>query len=93
MLEKLIFCSLFTFAAWYTMQNEEIFDFIGNWFSDHLPPKLHNPIFECPMCMGPYYGSLFYWVVYHQSIKEWLVIFVTIIGFNYIVSRLFTKET
>ena len=69
------------------MQEGEIFGFIGNWLSDHLPPKLHNPFFECVVCMGPWYGSVAYWVLFHNSVGDWLATVILLVGFNYIISK------
>jgi len=71
------------------MQQGEIFSALGDLFSK-LPPKLHQPLFECPVCMGFWYGSLAYWIVYHNSVKEWLIVAICTVGFNFIISKLIT---
>lgn len=75
------------------MQEGEILGFVGDWLSKTLPPKLHNPIFECPVCMGFWYGSIAYWIVYHNSIREWVIIAVCTVGFNAIIDNLFITKT
>lgn len=88
MIEKIIISSLITFASWYALQDGEIFGKLGNWFAKVLPPQLHNPVFDCPTCMGFWYGSLTYWIVYHNSIKEWIIVAICTVGLNLIISKL-----
>lgn len=92
MIEKILLCSFFTFACWYSMQEEEIFGFVGNKLADLLPPKLHNPFFGCPVCMGFWYGSLFYWLVYHNNFKEWIIVAICTVGINTVFSKLFPPD-
>jgi hypothetical protein len=41
----------------YTMRDGEVFGFLGRIFSKHLPELIHNPVFACPVCMTPWYGT------------------------------------
>lgn len=34
---------------------------------------LYKPIYGCPACMVPWYGTAIYWIFYHKSISDWLL--------------------
>lgn len=91
MIEKILICSFITFACWYTMQQGEIFSFVGDLFAK-LPAPLHNPTFDCVICMGFWYGSISYWIIWHQSVKEWLIVGICVVGLNTILSKLFPPQ-
>lgn len=40
-----------------------IFGFVSFWLYD-LPKKLKKPLYDCPTCMCPWWGSLIIWVSY-----------------------------
>lgn len=88
MIEKIIIASLFSFAVWYTMQEGEIFGKLGDWFSDHLPPALHNPVFDCPVCMSFWYGSISYWILFHRFVIEGLAVAICAVGLSYIITKI-----
>lgn len=92
MIEKIIVISLLVFAIHYTMEHGEIFGFLGDWFSDHLPDKLHNPVFACSVCMAPWYGTIIYWLVWRNGLKEWLIVIISAMGLNAVISQLTAKE-
>lgn len=73
---------------WYSMQDGEIFGFIGNFLQEKLPTKLHNPIFDCPVCMTPWYGTIIYWIIWHNNIKEWIIVVLIAAGINILASKL-----
>lgn len=52
------------------------------------PEKLEKPIFSCPICMTPYYGSVFYWVCLAGSWREWIVVIFVAMGINSLLVRL-----
>jgi hypothetical protein len=58
MIEQALAVSLFVVFIHLTFQDGEIFGFIGNYLSQNLPEKLHKPVFDCPICMTPWWGSL-----------------------------------
>lgn len=89
MVEKIFIISFIVFAIWYTYQEGEIFGALGKWFEKHLPEKLHQPVYECPVCMGGIYGAILYWLIWGNSIKEWLIVNIAVIGLNAILNKLF----
>lgn len=60
MIEKILLSCLAVFAVWFTMQDGEIFDRLGRFLDRWLPEKMKSAVFECPICMFPYYGLPFY---------------------------------
>lgn len=92
MIEKVIIISFIVFAIWYSMRPDEIFGELGDWLEDHLPDKFHPPLFACPVCMGGFYGAILYWAIFHNGVKEWLIVNIATIGFNAIISKMFPDE-
>lgn len=87
----IVFISLAVYAIWYTMQPGEIFEGLANLFSK-LPAKLHSPLFDCPICMVPWYGSLLYWIFYAGPIEDWAFTIIGALGLNVVLSKMFAKE-
>jgi hypothetical protein len=75
-------------CIWYVMQQGEIFGALGNWFNKTLPDQLHNPVFACPVCMTPWYGSILYWLIWHESVKMWAIVVSTAMGIQIIIGKL-----
>lgn len=44
--------------------------------------KLYKPIYGCPICMTPWWGSAIYWLLYGFGITDWLVTIFTAAGFS-----------
>lgn len=93
MIEKIFIISFIVFAIHYAMKEGEIFGFLGNWLYEKLPEVLHNPVFDCVVCMAPWYGSILYWTIWHGQVVEWLVVVIASMGLNSIIGRLSVKET
>jgi len=58
----------------------------------NLNEKLKQPLFECPVCMCPYYGSILYWIIWGESVKEWLIVVFAAAGMNAVFVKLFPPE-
>ena len=85
---------MMVFAIHYTLQEGEIFGFVGKWLGTWLPPKLHQPIFDCPVCQAPWYGTILYWIFWHNGRKEWIICIIAAMGLNAVLVKLFPdKET
>jgi len=108
MIDKIIIISFIVFAIHYSMQEGEIFGKLGAWFERNLPEKLKQPVFDCPVCMCPWYGSIIYWLVFApmtiESLRpiriivpigtwiEWIVVVIAAMGFNAIINKMFPAE-
>lgn len=98
MIEKIFIVAFIVLAIWYTMQPKEIFGRLGQWLKNHLPEKLHDPIFSCPACMCFWHGTYVYWAIWGWWLKtalwqEWAVVVIAGIGINAIASNLFSKDS
>ena len=93
MIEKILITNWVVFAVWVSMTEGMIFDKLGNWFDKNLPSdKLKHFVFDCPICMASLYGSLFYWIWYGDSWKEWIVVILACVGLSAIIVK-FLKAT
>jgi hypothetical protein len=92
MIEPVLIISFMVFAIWYTMQPGEIFGKLGDWLERNLPEVLHSPVFDCAICMTPWYGSAIYWLIWGQSWLHWLSCVIGAMGLNVILSKLFPDK-
>lgn len=92
MTEKIFVISLFVFAINYSMKEGEIFGFLGDWLGRVLPAKLHDPAFECVVCMAPWYGTALYWLIWADGYKEWLIVIIAAMGFNAILNQIIHRD-
>jgi len=91
MLEQIFITSFIVMAVWSTMWEDAIFGFIRKGLQ-HLPEKLQMPIFDCPICMVPYYGSAAYWLIWGNNFKEYIVVIIASMGLNAVLVKLFQPE-
>lgn len=75
MVFQAISISAIVFFLWICFRESMIFGQLGltNWFKKVLPEKIWKPVFDCPFCMCPWYGSLLYLIFFHTSISEWII--------------------
>lgn len=78
------------------MKEGEIFGFVNNWFAN-LNEKLKQPLFECPVCQAPWYGSVLYWLIWGLwlnvgSWQEWLVVIIGAMGLNAIINQMMPND-
>lgn len=90
MIEKIVIIALIVFAIWYSMQEGEIFGWLGRWFENNLPHQIHNPVFACHVCMAPWYGTGLYFLI--PLLPEWIPIVLAAMGLNGMASNLFAKD-
>lgn len=97
MIEKSLIISLLVLSIHYTMQEEQIFERLGNWLRKILPEAIHKPVFDCFICMVPWHGSVLYWVIpWHRigvtkgaehDFWQWAVFVVVAMGFNIVINK------
>lgn len=87
MLEHAAIISLLVLSIWYTMQEGEIFGSIGIFFQNHFPAKIQSPLWECNVCMTPWYGSVLYILIYGINWKLPIVVIVAM-GINAAINKL-----
>ncbi len=80
--------SLAVFALWYCFLEGEIF---GAAQRIKLG-KMSNPLRDCPVCMVPWWGSLFYWVWFAGSLENYIMTIICSLGLNAVTVHLFPKK-
>lgn len=86
MISAALIIALIVLAIHYTMLDGEIFGKLGNWFAKHLPAKIHPAVFECNVCMTPYYGSVLYVLIYGIN-WQWPVVVIAAMGINVVINK------
>jgi hypothetical protein len=61
-----------------------IFGKVAAWLKERLPEYICKPLFECPICLVPWYGVPLYWFLWGWQIEMIPVIFGAM-GINAIV--------
>jgi hypothetical protein len=91
MLEQSLIIALLVLAIWYTMQEGEIFGFMQRFSRWKVAPAL----FECNVCMSPWYGSAIYWLFPWQKVGfgearliEWPIVVIVAMGINAALNKL-----
>lgn len=92
MIEKIVIISFIVMAIWATMWEGAIFEFVRIWGDKHLGEKPRKPIYDCPICMTPWYGSIVYWIMWGNGVKEWLIVIIAAMGMNAILIKLFPED-
>lgn len=83
---------LLVLSVWYTLQPGEIFGKLGLWLSQNIPKQLHQPVFECNVCMTPWYGSVLYWLLYGYGVVDWLITVIAAMGLQVGLNKLSPKK-
>lgn len=86
MLEHAIIIALLVLSIWYTMQEDEIFGKVGIWFKGNAPNEIHQPLFECNVCMTIWYGSVIYLILYGIN-WQWPIVVITAMGINIVINK------
>lgn len=87
MLEQSIIIALLVLAIWYTMQEGEIFYGLALWFERNAPAVIHPALFECNVCMTPWYGSVIYVILWGVNL-QWPVVVIAAMGINAAINKL-----
>ena len=87
-LEQSFIIALLVMAVWATFQEGMIFGIVQVWFAP-LNNNIKKMLFDCAICMIPYIGSVFYWWIFHVSIKDWIITMVVAMGINTVAVKLF----
>lgn len=87
MLEQSTIIALLVLSIWYTYQEGEIFHGLAMFMEKYMPAAIHPALFECNVCMTPWYGSVLYVVIYGIS-WQWPVVVITAMGINAAINKL-----
>jgi hypothetical protein len=91
MISQSLIIALIVLAIHYTMQEGEIFSALGRFFERNLPHKIHPALFECNVCMTPWYGSVTYIAVWGIN-WQWPVVVIAAMGFNIVINKWAAKD-
>jgi hypothetical protein len=83
--------SFIVMAIWFSMQEGEIFHGLAKWYERNTPEKIHKPLFECPICMTPWYGSIYFLIAYGVS-WAWPVVILAAMGLNVVIVKLWPED-
>lgn len=91
MIEKIFIISFIVMLIWHAYGEDEIFEWLANWFASWVPEKLHKPVFACSVCMAPWYGTIIYLILWGP---DWLLIPTVLAsaGLNAIIVRLWPDK-
>lgn len=94
MFEKAAIIAFIIFGLHYIMYTPGmILSFVADWFAkkavkrhpDGYPHWIEKPIYSCPICQVPYYGSAIYWLFLGHDWREWIVVILTAMGINSVI--------
>jgi hypothetical protein len=91
MIEKILITSFLVMFIWASMWEGMIFGRIRAILTK-LPEFYQKPIFDCPICQCPWYGTALYWLIWGQSWHEWVVVIFAAAGLNAIFIKLFPEK-
>lgn len=71
MIENSLIISLIILFLHSTTWDGHIFEKIRKWIKEDS--KISKPIYNCPICMTPWWGTLIYWLFMHISFVDYLL--------------------
>lgn len=76
----------FHFTSW----DKQIFSKIKKL----VPPEnpISKPLYGCPVCMTPWWGSAIYWIFFHEGIRDYLLSLGVAAGLAVIYAILITMK-
>ena len=88
MLEHAFVIAFGVMFIWATMLPNMIFGFVRDWFAN-LNEGLKKVLFKCPICQSPWYGSILYLIIFHNSWQDWLTTIFVASGIVVVFIKLF----
>lgn len=91
MIEQILVSALFAYGYCTAFTPGNIFDKVGEWAEINLPQKLWKPIGGCSVCTAFWVATLMYWIFWGDYWVHWLMISVSAVGVNAIVTGFMGK--
>ncbi len=91
MLPKIFITAFIVMAIYASMAEGMVFGKVRVWLGS-LNDFWKKPVFDCFICMVPYYGSIVYWIAWHRSWQEWLVVIIGAMGANTVFYLISVRE-
>jgi hypothetical protein len=57
-----------------------IFEFVRTWIDEKK--KISKPVYNCPICMTPYYGTVLWFIFFKSDFKDWFLTIGAAAGFS-----------
>lgn len=83
MISQVPIISFIVIGIWFSMQEGEIFGIIQKYSHWKIAPAL----FDCPVCMVPWYGSVVYVLIWGIN-WQWPVVVLAAMGLNVVIMKL-----
>lgn len=80
MIEQAIIIALIVLFLHATTWDGHIFEGIRKLVDEDS--KISKPIYNCPICMTPWWGTLIYWLFFNISLIDWLLTVGAASGFG-----------
>lgn len=81
MIEKILIISFIVIAIWCFLLPGMILGKVGDYADRKLPTWLKHMLLDCPVCMCNIYGGIAYWLIYGQSVRDWVIVIFASMGF------------
>jgi len=91
MLPKIFITALIVMAVYASMAEGMIFGKVRIWFAS-LREFYKKPLYDCFICMVPWWGSAAYWIIWHKSWQEWFVVIGGAMGLNAVFYLISVRE-
>lgn len=79
-------------AVWATMLDGNIFEKV-RWYGDRrLTQKFQKPLYDCPICMVPWWGTPIYCLFWEFQPANWAAIILIAMGLNTFFVKMFHKD-
>lgn len=73
------------------MWDDNIFGFV-RVLCRRFPKWLQKPLYDCGICMTPYYGSVAYYFIYQHELKTWVITIIGAMGVNAVFFLISNKD-
>jgi hypothetical protein len=96
MIEQVLIVSFIVYFIHASFWPDQIFGRVAYWLEERLPEKLTMPLFNCPICMTPWWGTLGILIAHHSGVSlfpdvHWLTIMIIVFsaaGLNTVLLQL-----
>lgn len=91
MLERAVIVAMIVMAIHAVFIPGMIFGFVRKLF-ENAPEWVKNPLFDCPVCMTPWWGFLAYSLFFGVGWNDFVAVIMAAMGINFLLSMLMQDE-
>jgi len=96
MAEKIFITICFIWFIYGILLPGMIFGSVGRWLGMSVFTGkftfLQKPVYACPACMSPWWGTWLYWTFWGDSWHEWIVVIMCTTGANILFVSLMPND-